>query len=88
MLHEPLRGDERLHDRFAALAVPRLSVYGSIFTEQAELPSRHDAFARFEAIESRVRAGGRGHAGVFVDHLDRGQIVAFAGFESFGSCAG
>ncbi len=39
------------------------------------------AFAGFVAVEACVGAAGRGDFGVFADHLDQREVVAFAGFE-------
>ena len=88
-LDEPLRGDQRLHDGLAALALAH--VEGVVFRldqRAARFQVLEDAAAGFEAVQAGVGAGGGGHDAVLVDHLDLGQAVAAAGFEIVGVVRG
>ena len=88
-LDEPLRGDQRLDDGLAALALAEAERVVLDLHQQAELfEVGHHALARLEAVQAGVGAGGRGHDAVFVDHLDLGQVVAAAGFEIVGIVRG
>ncbi len=81
-LDEPLGRNQRLHDRFAAVALAEAELVGLDLDQRADLfQIGHHAVARFEAVQPGVGAGRRGHARVVVDHLDLGQVVALAGFE-------
>ena len=87
--HEPLRGDERLDHRLAAVALAdgervRLDLF-----EQAEALEVFDhAAACFEAVETGVGTGFGGHSAVLVDDLDARQVVTLAGFEIVGIVGG
>ena len=83
--HEPLGGDQRLHDGLAAVALADGQRVGLDLFEQAQFFEIFDhSLAGFEAIEPGVGAGFGGHAAVLVDHPDAGQIMALAGFEIVG----
>ena len=87
--HPPLHRNQRLHDSLAALACPRLSLYGSIFLEQPQLFQLRDhLLPRLEPVERRKFARLRRHLRVFVDHFDVGRLWRLPASKSFGSCAG
>ncbi len=68
--------------RSAALALADAELVVLNLFEQAErLQVCDNALARFEAVESGVRARGFGHHAFAVDDLDFRQIVPLAGFE-------
>ena len=80
--HEPLRGNPRLDFGFAAVA--DTDSVRNIFDafEQAErFEVADDARAGFEAVESRVLAGGRAHVRVVGHHVNFGKVVALADLE-------
>ena len=81
-LDEPLRGDQRLDRRLAALARAEAERVVFHLDQRADFFERGDhLLAGFEAVETGVGAGGGGHLAVLVDDLDLRQIVAAAGFE-------
>ena len=84
-LDEPLLGQARLDHRPAAIALAereRVILFSN--QEALFLQIGHHALARFEAVETRVRAGVLVHVRVLVHHVDLRQIVAQSGLKIVG----
>src|SRR6266545_1178601 len=84
-LDEPLRGQVRLDDRVAALAVPQRKPV-RIGAQQPVLRSQtlDDLLAGLETVEPLVLPRVRGHPAVRADHDDLGKAVAARGGEVVG----
>src|SRR5262249_37843230 len=73
----PLLGDERLHDRLAAVAdADGVAIGLDPLDEAARLHVLDDPLPRLEAVEPCVPSGLRGHLPVEPDHGPDGQVVA------------
>ncbi len=89
-VHEPLRGDQRLHDSLAAIALADgQRVRLDLFQQAQLLQIRHDAVARFEAVEAGVGTALRPSCAPFSSiTLMRGRSWRLPASKSLGSCAG
>src|SRR5690348_1261769 len=86
---EPLNGEARLDDGLAAVADGSgEAVVRDAVEEALRFEVFDDFFARGEAVEAGVRAGGFGHARVGINDFDFGELVALAHGEIVGVVSG
>ena len=88
-LDEPLLGDDGLHRRMAAVAVPHVVGVRLHLDKKPELfHIGNDALSRLVAVEPRIFARELVHRAVVVHHADDGQIVPKPHFKVIGVVRG
>ena len=87
--HEPLRGEARFDNGFAAVAgADGVRVLGDAVDEAELFEVSDNASAGDEAFEAGIFSGGFAHVGVVSHHVNFGEIVALADFEVVGIVRG